>query len=334
MEHEPAADLPPGRLLRWIAERVASRVTCERVLFPLLADLRFEHSEARRPWARAFVRARGILAFWRAFGITSMVDSGRHLWAHSWASTEEEGQETKRLLVRVVMGATVVTTLFLASVYPRLRSFNLGGGFLLLVPSIIAVALPIATLFAFALGARTDQVRPQRAALRVILLAGLVTLAVGAWLTPVANQAFREWVFRAVASEFVGPLSKGDREMTLDELAVRSLELRSTGHAKEAARFELEWHKKPALGAACLALALAGTAIASALVGGLWRSLAALGVLVVVYTLLRIGEQAADLGRLSPALAMWGPMAFIAALSWTVLARARPSGYSSIPAKK
>jgi hypothetical protein len=62
MEHEPAVDPAPGCLLRWIAERVASRATCERVLFPLLADLQFEHSEARRPWARAFVRARGVLA--------------------------------------------------------------------------------------------------------------------------------------------------------------------------------------------------------------------------------------------------------------------------------
>ncbi|HEY6552442.1 MAG TPA: hypothetical protein VI669_03765, partial [Vicinamibacteria bacterium] len=82
MEHEPAVAPPPGRLLRWIAERVASRATCERVLFPLLADLEFEHTAARGPWARGLVRARGVLAFWQAFGITSMVDSGRHLWAN------------------------------------------------------------------------------------------------------------------------------------------------------------------------------------------------------------------------------------------------------------
>jgi len=300
------------------------------VLLPLLADLQFEHSAARSAWARGFVRARGALAFWRAFGITSMVDSGRHLWANAWASTEQESQETKRLLVRVVLGATVVTTLFLANAYPRFRSladqypFHLGGAFLLLIPAMVQVALPIATLFAFALGAGTDHDRPRKAALRVMLLAGLATLAIGAWLTPVANQFHRETVFRAVAPESVGrPLSRGDREMTLDELAVRSSALRSTGRTKEAARAEVEWHKKPALGAACLALALAGAAIALTLRKVLWRLVAAFAVCFVAYLLLRIGEQAADLGHVAPALGMWGPMALIAALSWTVLVRAR-----------
>jgi lipopolysaccharide export LptBFGC system permease protein LptF len=45
-------------------------------------------------------------------------------------------------------------------------------------------------------------------------------------------------------------------------------------------------------------------------------------VVFVVYLLLRIGEQAADLGHLAPAFAMWGPMALVAALSWTVLVMA------------
>jgi lipopolysaccharide export LptBFGC system permease protein LptF len=329
MEHEPAVDPAPGCLLRWIAERVASRATCERILFPLLADLQFEHSEARRPWARAFVRARGVLAFWQALGITSMVDSGRHLWANAWARAEEESRETKRLLVRVVLGAIVVTTLFLANDYSRLRFLAkeypllFDSAFFLLIPSIILVALPIAILFALALGPRTDHGKPSRSALGVILLAGLATLAIGAWITPVANQFHRETVFRAAAPESIGrPLSRSDREMTLGELAVRSSELRSAGRGKEAARFELEWHKKPAFGAACLALALAGAAIASTFVGRLGRTLTALGVVFVVYLLLRIGEQAADLGHLAPAFAMWGPMALVAALSWTVLVMA------------
>jgi hypothetical protein len=326
MEDEPTVARPPGRLLRWIAEHAASRVGCERVLLPLLADLQFEHAEARGARARAFVRARGILAFWRAFGITSMVDFGRHLWVNAWGSTQDEAQTTKRLLGRVVTGATVVTALLLANEYPRLRSLHLGRAFFLLVPSIIPVALPTATLFAFALGARLRMAERRTSALRVVVVAGLASFASAAWFTPVANQEFRRRVVGALAPESVGPLAKGDREMTFDELGVRSSQLRSRGHDQEAERFDLEWHKKPALGSACLALALAGAAIASTLRRRFWRFVAALGVYNVAFALLRIGEQAADAGRLPPPLAMWGPFLLVGAVAAAFLVIARGRG--------
>jgi Lipopolysaccharide export system permease LptF/LptG len=323
MEPKRTIDHSPGRLLRTIAERVASRATCERVLFPLLADLQFEHAGAPSTWARGFVRARGALAFWRAFAITSMVDSGRHLWANAWGSSDQERQAIQRLLVRMAMGATVVTAPLLAYEYPRLRSLHLGSACFLLIPSIIPVALPIATLFAFALDAKARDAKPRRAAVGVVLVAGLATFTTAAWLNPVANQNLRERLVRAVAPEFVGPLAKGDRELTFGQLAAFSLELQSTGRGKEAARFDVEWHKKLALGASCLALALAGAAIASGLRKRAWRFVAAFAVFNGAYVLLRVGEQAADLGRLSPALAMWGPFLLIAAASVAGLAVAR-----------
>jgi Lipopolysaccharide export system permease LptF/LptG len=316
MDHDPSSPLP-GRFLRRIAERVASKAACDRVLQPLLADLQFEHVNARGPWARGLVRARGVLAFWQAFGVTSVVDSGRHLWTNAWGITEKESHATQRLLVHVGLGATVVTALLLGSEYSHLRSF--GSVFFFLIPSMLAVALPIGTLFAFALEEKACADQRRSAPIRVVLLAGLATFAIGAWLNPVANQAFRERVSRAVTTEFVGPLAKGDREMTLDDLAERSSALRSAGHGREAKRFDLEWHKKPAFGASCAALALAGAAIASLIRRRLWQFLAAFAVFNAVYGLLRIGEQAADAGRLAPALAMWGPFLLVAAISLAVL---------------
>lgn len=320
MKHTPTVDRPPGRLLRRIAECVASKATCDRVLFPLLADLEFEHAKARAPWARGFVRARGVVAFWQAFGVTSVMDSSRHLWTNAWGSTEEEGQATKRLLVRVGLGATVVTALLLGSEY----SFHLGSVSFLLIPSMIPVALPTATLFAFALGTKAPADGQRKAALRVVLLASLATFATSAWLNPIANQQYVRRVYDIVAPESVGhTLSRGDREMTFDELIVRSSELRATGHGKEAPRFDLEWHKKPALGSACLALAFAGLAIASRLRRTVWRFVAAFAVYFVFYVLLRLGEQAARTGSLAPALAMWGPVLLIAAASVAVLTVSR-----------
>ncbi len=104
---------------------------------------------------------------------------------------------------------------------------------------------------------------------------------------------------------------------------MRSSELRSAGSGKEAKRFELEWHKKPAFGASCLALALAGIAIASTLRRTLWRFVAAFAVYFVFYVLLRLGEQAADAGLVAPALAMWGPVLLVITVSLAVLGMAR-----------
>ena len=248
------------------------------------------------------------------------------MWANAWGATDDESQATKRLLVRVGLGATVITALLLGIEYPRFRSLHLGSVSFLLIPSTISVALPMATLFAFALGTKTHAHRQRKPALRVVLLMGLATFVTAAWLTPIANQQYRRRVYDIVAPESVGhPLSRGDREMPFDELAARSSELRSTGHGNEAGRFDLEWHKKPALGSACLALAFAGLAIASRLRRTVWRFVAAWGVGLVAYGLLRIGEQAADTGRLSPALAMWGPFLLITAVSLAVLAVGRRS---------
>jgi len=99
--------------------------------------------------------------------------------------------------------------------------------------------------------------------------------------------------------------------------------LTATDHAKEARRFELEWHKKPALGAMCLALALAGAAIAAAFRRTLWRSVGAFAVASGVYLSLRFGEQAADSGYLAPALAMWGPVLMTTACALAALRVAR-----------
>ena len=107
--------------------------------------------------------------------------------------------------------------------------------------------------------------------------------------------------------------------MTLGELAALSTSLRA--EHRPSAAIDVEWHKKPALGAACVALGLMGAALARRIRRFVTRVLAALAVLTVCYWMLRIGEQAADAGHFSPALAMWGP-----AVAFTAMALALGAG--------
>jgi lipopolysaccharide export LptBFGC system permease protein LptF len=85
----------------------------------------------------------------------------------------------------------------------------------------------------------------------------------------------------------------------------------------------VEWHKKPALAALCLVFVLAGAAIGSSGWGTLGRGFTAFLLGWTAHALFAIGEQAADAGRLPPALAIWGPIVVMGAvgLAMTGLAR-------------
>ena len=104
-------------------------------------------------------------------------------------------------------------------------------------------------------------------------------------------------------------LSKGDREMSLPELAERIAALRREGKGpKDWGRFAVEWHKKFAIPAACVVFGVLGLALSLGSKKEARSSAFALsiGVIFVYYVLIRMGEQAGDTGLLSPWLSMWG----------------------------
>ena len=105
------------------------------------------------------------------------------------------------------------------------------------------------------------------------------------------------------------PLARGDREMTLPQLAGETARLKAAGRpAKDYARFDVEWHKKFAISAACLVFGLLGLALS--LGSRKEARSAAFGLSIVViftyYVIIRMGEQAGDTGLMPPFLAMWG----------------------------
>lgn len=118
------------------------------------------------------------------------------------------------------------------------------------------------------------------------------------------------------------PLTKGDREMSLAELSAKVRELRAQGKGpKETARFQVEWHKKFAIPAACLVFGLLGLGLS---LGSKKEARSAafglsIAVIFVYYVIIRLGEQAGDTGLMSPFLAMWGANLVLGAIAVTLL---------------
>jgi LPS export ABC transporter permease LptG len=104
-------------------------------------------------------------------------------------------------------------------------------------------------------------------------------------------------------------LAKGDREMTLGELAGKIDELRARDPRNaDIPRFAVEWHKKFSIPAACLVFGLLGLGLSLGSKKEARSAAFALSVAVIfLYSvILRLGEQAGDTGMMPPPLAMWG----------------------------
>ncbi|MFI5169201.1 MAG: LptF/LptG family permease [Vicinamibacterales bacterium] len=117
-------------------------------------------------------------------------------------------------------------------------------------------------------------------------------------------------------------LAKGDREMSLPELAASMAELRRQGKPRvEWGRFAVEWHKKFAIPGACLVFGLLGLALSLGSRKEARSSAFALsiGVIFVYYVLIRLGEQAGDTGTMQPWIAMWGANVVLGALALGLL---------------
>ena len=282
------------------------------------------------PGARLRVRLKWILAFGQTLGLEAVNASAAHLRANAWGTTDEERSFARRLFARVALAATLcgcAVTLDMLR-YPVGRQFIDGAGHLaLLLPGAFCMALPAGLLLGVALSGREQhRAEPRwRPLLGVASLVGLATFALAAWITPNANHAFR---WRAIthlpamsANLGVERRSRGSRD-DLGRAERAGGRVARGGHGDSIRTPGPRVAQEAALGASCLALALAGAAIARRLRSRAWRWPASLLVLLGFYLLLRLGEQAADAGDLAPALAMWGPCFAVATLGLGALAAA------------
>ncbi|MFN8092865.1 MAG: LptF/LptG family permease [Vicinamibacteria bacterium] len=312
---------PAGRILLAVARRLAPAATRERVLLPLIADFQHEHAEARSGAKRLLLRCRWGAAFLRASAVDSAALAVDHLRRNVWGSSAGDTAAVRLTVARGVAWALVLTGLLLLDLLrrPYLHLRTAGGAIavaplLLLVPSALTFALTAGALF----GAASASHRPtsRRSLLDASLLLAIGTFSMAAWMTPRANESYGRAASSVIAASLPPGVAlnrgqPGDREMTIGELSARSSALRSEG--RSSAPVDTEWHKKPALAFSCVALALMGAALARRLRPPVARGTAALAIFGAFYWMLRAGETAADAGSLSPALAMWGPVAVIAA---------------------
>jgi lipopolysaccharide export LptBFGC system permease protein LptF len=138
--------------------------------------------------------------------------------------------------------------------------------------------------------------------------------------------------YRLTNVQRAGQPVRGDRSMTVGELRVAAQNVRHSTEQDDLVRlanYEVEIHKKFALPASCLVLALAGMAIAWRFPrGGTWMLIgASLVVFSVYYVMLMAGENLADQLVIPPVLAMWG--ANVLMLGVALLAAWRTRGPSA-----
>jgi len=191
------------------------------------------------------------------------------------------------------------------------------------VPYVAALTIPMA-LFVAVLAALNncsattgdDASRTPTRSMPLLAL-GVVaaTLAFGvvAKVVPVANT--RLMAIQSGRSD----LPRSDRNMTLSELRTNSDALAAqlaSGKTQRPAvvtreiisAYQVEYHKKFAIPAACLVFTLFAVALTRRLrrIGLVWQIVVSFTVFTGYYVLLMGGEALADSGQLPPSLAMWG----------------------------
>lgn len=208
--------------------------------------------------------------------------------------------------------------------------------FLLAVPHTLALTIPMAVLLSVSwvfsrLGAEgiIESARRERHGVRRLVAPVLGAAAIVATLTLVSNtQVLPRANGRLLAVLAGTPREPTDRTMTVGELREAALTARASkgpNGAAHATAYEVEIHKKFALAASCLFLALAGAASAIRFPhGGAWVVLGASTLLFPGYYLsLVAGEALADQQVIPPLVAMW--MANGVLLAVALLLAWRPS---------
>ena len=315
---------PPGTRAHWIAVRICSKRTVESLVIPALADLQHEHREAadRGRWARAHVLLRGHWSLVGALTLHLATLPARHV-RENWIGREAPGWQLVRPAAPPAAAVVVISSAML--LVDSLRSCGdwratdnptlLLRAALALLPSVLAITVPIGLLLGLALALRRLGIGPIPAPRWMAPAAGLswsvavVLFVLYGWMVPVANQAYREIVVRAMLSDS-RPVAPGSRELTLSELTARLWHTRREGSAPSI--LVVEWHKK-------LAIPLAAGFLGPLAVGvtsrrSSWRRrgggpLVAFVVISAFFLALMLGEQAALDGNVPPALGIWAAAA-------------------------
>lgn len=232
----------PGSRLQDLARRCLSPRTNERLIDPIVADIRVELDAARRTpaFARARILVRAYASFWIALAAHGLVETAGALTSASrllWAAGTITG-----------VSVTILIAIPIALVPSQFQT-NVGWTVALyLVPQAVTVAAPLAVLWTVLAG-RPGSAGSRRAIVIAGLAGSLVTLGAIASM-PEANQAFREAVFTGAR-----PPARGANEFGWSQLreAMRA--------HPEALTLRITYNARIALAAAPLVFGLVAAAL-------------------------------------------------------------------------
>lgn len=307
----------PGTRARRLAALVCTRRTLERLVDPTVADLQAEYEEASRDartWRRRWVSVAGHLALLRLLatcGAARLAALGRDV----------ANADHRPVVTTLVVGALVMligTVLLVAPFGHYVLAARPGAVrmVLYLIPQALPLSLPVGLTVGILWGfGRATSPHRVRLVLALALAASVVSFSMLAWVVPAANQAFRV----SVAGH---SLRKGLRELDLGELRGGG-----TGHA--AHLVALEYHKRWALGAAPVTLAVFAVAIARR---QRWGRLAPLvvGCLTILgyYATMASAETAGRREAMAVVTAAWAPNLVAWTSSFALLLFRRPPNRS------
>lgn len=346
------------RILRWMAALVASHhQDLVRGMLAELAAIPHVAEHRRFAWGAFFTVARLACSAQLAallVDIGVLAPAGGVLAAEASIPMPPARQLLRRHVGPLVASLGVLTLLLLANYGARMApqlSARVGGSGALVellifaVPFLLAMTLPMGVFLSVAwvftrLGAEgiLAEAARTRGGMRRLLApvlaasAGLSMLALASntQLIPRANHRLR--LVMSYHADASSRTFKGGREMTVGELRAAARGARAAAHPRVRARaveYEVEIHKKYALAAASVVLALAAAAFGMRFPSaGPWLVAGASGVVFAgYYACLVAGEQLADQRVLSPSAAMW--MANVVLLVLAAIALRRPRSRSA-----
>ena len=293
----------------------------------------------------------GAWAVWHAAtaGLLDLLFRGvyEHLCAERALFRDESRHMIRRVAPAFLLAFVGLTSAWVANYLLHQRPDVLAAARPALVfyaiPFTASLTVPMA-LFVAVLSAGTDRRRhpepsansPESGAphrgirlVPLIAMASLVSLFALAWNAEVVPRANQQLIIRQTGN-VQAPLT--DRSMTLGQLRAASQQaarhprevVDRNGHPLEA-QYDFEIHKKFALAAACLVLAL--------LAAGLTRQRPQAGMLTVAvtslitfssyYVLMMGGETLVDRGAIPPAIGMWSANALMLLLAVWALGTGR-----------
>jgi len=312
---------PPGDRLRAIAMRVCDGKTIERVIDPMVADLRIEHHNALtlgQLWKSRWIRFAGCLTFIQVLVICGCQRVLQR--AEGWTADDH------RALGRTIGISTVAivaATLLLLAAPMRIvpvRAYTSDWWRMLayLTPQAIPLALPVGFTLGILWGLRRRAVsrHVKTAVLTLAIICSLGSFGTMAWIRPAANQAFREFTFSRIARDRNAPtdtaLPRGTNELTLAELRQRM----DSPHAHHIDRnIAFTYHMVWALPWATLALALFALSINSWHIRSISLAVIGFSTYLGYYLVLVAGRTYALDGTLPAFVAAWLPNIVCAASS-------------------